>query len=79
MDEKTFLAQVDQLAVDAFDDQCTGANPRYPLIAELKQILLDTYYGRPYQDKGDISEDVAVHTAAKGVASTTKKKAVKKK
>ncbi|KDN09910.1 bifunctional acetaldehyde-CoA/alcohol dehydrogenase [Gilliamella sp. Imp1-1] len=72
VDEKTFLDQVDQLAVDAFDDQCTGANPRYPLIAELKQILLDTYYGRAYQDKGDISEDVAVQTAAKG-AGTTKK------
>jgi acetaldehyde dehydrogenase / alcohol dehydrogenase len=78
VDEKTFLDQVDQLAVDAFDDQCTGANPRYPLIAELKQILLDTYYGRAYQDKGDISEDVAVQTAAKG-AGTTKKNVVKKK
>ncbi|OCG39478.1 bifunctional acetaldehyde-CoA/alcohol dehydrogenase [Gilliamella sp. Bif1-4] len=72
VDEKTFLAQVDQLAVDAFDDQCTGANPRYPLIAELKQILLDTYYGRAYQDKGDISEDVAVQTAAKGTGTTKK-------
>ncbi|OCG60248.1 bifunctional acetaldehyde-CoA/alcohol dehydrogenase [Gilliamella sp. Nev3-1] len=72
VDENTFLAQVDQLAVDAFDDQCTGANPRYPLIAELKQILLDTYYGRAYQDRGDISEDVAVHTAAKGVESSKK-------
>jgi acetaldehyde dehydrogenase / alcohol dehydrogenase len=50
VDENIFLAQVDQLALDAFDDQCTGANPRYPLIAELKQIYLDTYYGRPYQD-----------------------------
>ncbi|OCG72346.1 bifunctional acetaldehyde-CoA/alcohol dehydrogenase [Gilliamella sp. Occ3-1] len=78
VDEKVFLAQVDQLAVDAFDDQCTGANPRYPLIAELKQILLDTYYGRAYQDKGDLSEDVAVQTAAKGVG-TTKKKVAKKK
>ncbi|OCG30652.1 bifunctional acetaldehyde-CoA/alcohol dehydrogenase [Gilliamella sp. Choc4-2] len=58
VDEKAFLEEVDQLAVDAFDDQCTGANPRYPLIAELKQILLDTYYGRIYQDKGDISEDI---------------------
>ncbi|OCG56710.1 bifunctional acetaldehyde-CoA/alcohol dehydrogenase, partial [Gilliamella sp. Fer4-1] len=63
VDENTFLAQVDQLAIDAFDDQCTGANPRYPLIAELKQILLDTYYGRAYQDNGDISEDVAINTA----------------
>jgi acetaldehyde dehydrogenase / alcohol dehydrogenase len=49
--EKDFLAAVDKLAVDAFDDQCTGANPRYPLISELKQILLDSYYGKVYQDK----------------------------
>jgi acetaldehyde dehydrogenase/alcohol dehydrogenase len=46
--EADFLAHVDKLAEDAFDDQCTGANPRFPLISELKQILLDTYYGRPY-------------------------------
>ncbi|WP_294610736.1 bifunctional acetaldehyde-CoA/alcohol dehydrogenase [uncultured Gilliamella sp.] len=71
--EKEFLAAVDQLSVDAFDDQCTGANPRYPLIAELKQIYLDSYYGRVYEDKGDISEDVAVHTAAKGIATTKNK------
>ncbi len=49
--EKDFLAAVDKLAVDAFDDQCTGANPRYPLIAELRQILLDSYYGKVYTDK----------------------------
>jgi acetaldehyde dehydrogenase/alcohol dehydrogenase len=46
--EADFLAKVDKLSEDAFDDQCTGANPRYPLIAELKQILLDTYYGRKF-------------------------------
>ena len=46
--EADFLAKVDKLSEDAFDDQCTGANPRYPLIAELKQILLDTYYGRNF-------------------------------
>ncbi len=46
--EQEFLDKVDQLAEEAFDDQCTGANPRYPLISELKQILLDSYYGRPY-------------------------------
>jgi len=44
--EADFLARVDTLAVQAFDDQCTGANPRYPLIQELKQIYLDAYYGR---------------------------------
>lgn len=46
--EANFTANVDKLSEDAFDDQCTGANPRYPLISELKQILLDTYYGRDY-------------------------------
>jgi acetaldehyde dehydrogenase/alcohol dehydrogenase len=46
--EAEFLAKVDAIALDAFDDQCTGANPRYPLIEELKAILLDTYYGRPF-------------------------------
>ena len=48
VNEAAFLAKVDQLAVEAFDDQCTGANPRFPLISELKQLLLDSYYGRAY-------------------------------
>ncbi|KNA56572.1 alcohol dehydrogenase/acetaldehyde dehydrogenase [Vibrio cholerae AM-19226] len=46
--EADFLAKVDELAVEAFDDQCTGANPRYPLIAELKEVLLASYYGKPF-------------------------------
>lgn len=46
--EAEFLAKVDAIALDAFDDQCTGANPRYPLVEELKAILLDSYYGRPF-------------------------------
>jgi acetaldehyde dehydrogenase/alcohol dehydrogenase len=37
---------VDDIADQAFDDQCTGANPRYPLIKDLKQLILDAYYGR---------------------------------
>jgi len=48
VNEADFLAKVDELAEDAFDDQCTGANPRYPLISELKQLLLDSYYGRAF-------------------------------
>lgn len=54
--EADFLANVDKLSEDAFDDQCTGANPRYPLISELKQILLDTYYGRDYVEGENCSE-----------------------
>ncbi len=48
--EADFLARLDALAEAAFDDQCTGANPRYPLISELRQLLLDSYYGRPYRE-----------------------------
>jgi acetaldehyde dehydrogenase/alcohol dehydrogenase len=51
VNEADFLAKVDMLAEDAFDDQCTGANPRYPLISELKQLLLDSYYGRPFTEQ----------------------------
>ncbi|MDB2385763.1 bifunctional acetaldehyde-CoA/alcohol dehydrogenase [Shewanella sp.] len=50
VNEADFLAKLDELAEDAFDDQCTGANPRYPLIAELKQLLLASYYGNDYFD-----------------------------
>ncbi|GGI86796.1 bifunctional acetaldehyde-CoA/alcohol dehydrogenase [Shewanella gelidii] len=50
VNEADFLAKLDELAEDAFDDQCTGANPRFPLMSELKQILLDSYYGREYKD-----------------------------
>ena len=45
IDEKEFLDKVDMLADRAFEDQCTTANPRLPLVSELKQILLDSYYG----------------------------------
>ena len=46
IEEKEFLAKVDMLADRAFEDQCTTANPRVPLVTELKQILLDAYYGK---------------------------------
>lgn len=45
IDEQDFLATLDEMSEKAFDDQCTGANPRYPLISELKDIYLKTYYG----------------------------------
>ena len=45
IDEKEFLAKVDELADKAFSDQCTTANPRVPLVEEMKQILIDSYYG----------------------------------
>jgi acetaldehyde dehydrogenase/alcohol dehydrogenase len=43
--EKEFLASLGQMSEAAFDDQCTGANPRYPLIGEIKQMYLNAYYG----------------------------------
>ena len=44
-DEEKFLSTLDEMAEQAFDDQCTGANPRYPLISEIKQMYLNAYYG----------------------------------
>jgi acetaldehyde dehydrogenase/alcohol dehydrogenase len=46
INESEFLKQIDELAENAFDDQCTGANPRYPLIQEIKELLLSAYYGK---------------------------------
>ena len=46
IDEKKFLDQLDAMSEQAFDDQCTGANPRYPLISEIKQMYLNAYYGK---------------------------------
>ena len=43
--EEDFLSTLDEMSEKAFDDQCTGANPRYPLISEIKEIYLKTYYG----------------------------------
>ena len=45
IDEKTFLDSLDDMAEQAFDDQCTGANPRYPLMSEIRQMYLNAYYG----------------------------------
>ncbi|ADU23857.1 bifunctional acetaldehyde-CoA/alcohol dehydrogenase [Ruminococcus albus] len=56
--EEDFLATLDKMSRDAFDDQCTGANPRYPLISELKQIYMNVYYGRTFTEteKPDASQ-----------------------
>ncbi|WP_194091340.1 bifunctional acetaldehyde-CoA/alcohol dehydrogenase [Vibrio hibernica] len=72
--EADFLAKVDELAVDAFDDQCTGANPRYPLITELKEVLLAAYYGKAYIE-GETYEGT---TVIKKTEQPAKKSAKKK-
>ena len=73
--EADFLAKLDELAVDAFDDQCTGANPRYPLITELKDVLLAAYYGKAYIE-GETFEGT---TVIKKTEQPAPKKAAKKK
>ena len=51
IEEKDFLATLDEMVENAFDDQCTGANPRYPLMSEIKAMYLKAYYGKPVEVK----------------------------
>ncbi|MGN0614497.1 MAG: bifunctional acetaldehyde-CoA/alcohol dehydrogenase [Porcipelethomonas sp.] len=65
IDEKDFLDRLDDMVEQAFDDQCTGANPRYPLMEEIKQMYLNAYYGRTFTEKKipdahQFSKDAAV-------------------
>ena len=46
VDEEKFLSTLDEMVEQAFDDQCTGANPRYPLMSEIKEMYLNAYYGK---------------------------------
>jgi len=45
IEESAFLATLDEMVENAFNDQCTGANPRYPLMSEIKDMYLKAYYG----------------------------------
>jgi acetaldehyde dehydrogenase/alcohol dehydrogenase len=74
--EADFLAKLDAVAVDAFDDQCTGANPRYPLVKELRAILLDSFYGKPFVELTDRVEAAA---PAEKIASAHKTKTANSK
>jgi acetaldehyde dehydrogenase/alcohol dehydrogenase len=49
--EEKFLSEVDEMAMHAFDDQCTGANPRYPTILDLRGLYLEAYFGSPIDDR----------------------------
>lgn len=51
IDEKDFLNRLDEMTEQAFDDQCTGANPRYPLMSEIKQMYLNAYYGGHFTEE----------------------------
>jgi len=77
VDEAQFQAKLDALAVDAFDDQCTGANPRYPLIAEFRAVLEDSYYGRPFVELVDRNQAAAPAAKAAPKAKVTAKVEVK--
>ena len=50
VDEAYFLETLDEMTEQAFNDQCTGANPRYPLMSEIRELYLDAFYGREPQD-----------------------------
>ena len=49
--EEDFLSRLDEMVDQAFDDQCTGANPRYPLLSEIKEMYLNAYYGKTFKEK----------------------------
>ena len=50
-DEEAFLTTLDEMTEQAFDDQCTGANPRYPLMSEIRQMYLNAYYGNTFRER----------------------------
>ncbi len=54
IDEQDFLTRLDEMTEQAFDDQCTGANPRYPLMSEIKQMYLNAYYGAHWSEGREI-------------------------
>jgi acetaldehyde dehydrogenase/alcohol dehydrogenase len=68
IDEKVFLDNLDEMVEQAFDDQCTGANPRYPLMSELKEMYLNAYYGKHFTEKAmPTAADVATGMSANAV------------
>jgi acetaldehyde dehydrogenase/alcohol dehydrogenase len=67
VNEAEFLEKLDSVAIDAFDDQCTGANPRYPLIEEFRAILLDSFYGRSFVELTERAGAESIAVAAKPV------------
>ncbi len=60
VDENDFLARLDDMVEQAFDDQCTGANPRYPLMSEIKQMYLNAYYGNHFVEADMPATDLTV-------------------
>ena len=74
VDEKVFLDRLDEMVEQAFDDQCTGANPRYPLMSEIKQMYLNAYYGKHFEEKDMPSaKDIKVDVKPDAVKAAYKK------
>ncbi len=74
IDEADFLERLDDMVEQAFDDQCTGANPRYPLMSEIKQMYLNAYYGKHFEEpKMPTAADVADVAKADAVKTTYRK------
>ncbi len=68
VDEKVFLDTLDEMVEQAFDDQCTGANPRYPLMSEIKEMYINAYYGKHFTEKAmPTAADVATGMTANAV------------
>ncbi len=75
VDEKLFLDNLDEMVEQAFDDQCTGANPRYPLMSELKQMYLNAYYGKHFVEKAmPTADDIKVFESDKVKSAYRKSK-----
>ena len=69
IDEKDFLDRLDAMTEQAFDDQCTGANPRYPLMSEIKQMYLNAYYGKHFTEMKMPESDPLPLTSAEADAA----------
>lgn len=84
IDEKDFFDRLDEMTVQAFDDQCTGANPRYPLLSEIKQMYTNAYYGNKtfteteYPTEAQLGAKTPAKAAAKAPAKAPAKKSAGK-
>ena len=73
VDEKKFLETLDDMVEQAFDDQCTGANPRYPLMSEIKQMYLNAYYGKHFVEAEMPAKEIAGNVKADAVKAVYNK------
>ncbi|MFY9198741.1 MAG: bifunctional acetaldehyde-CoA/alcohol dehydrogenase [Acutalibacteraceae bacterium] len=77
VDEQNFLDRLDEMVEQAFDDQCTGANPRYPLMSEIKEMYLNSYYGKNAND--DAKQEIGKNEKKKVSSVSLERNSVAKK